>query len=66
MLKKLKEDPLYSNGSLSWKARVQLTSTKFTTEKSLQRLTKANGTRLHLIKMRQATSCTFTVGKNMK
>ena len=64
--RKLKEEPMQSNGSLSSKAPVQLSSTKSTTEKSFQWLTKANGTRSSLIEMRQATSCTFTVGKNMK
>ena len=57
---------MQSNGSLSWKVPVKLSSTKSTTEKSLHRQTKANETRLPLIEMRQATSCTFTVGKNMK
>ena len=57
---------MQSNGSLSWKMPVQLSSTKSTTEKSFQGLKKANGTRLPLIKMRQAASCIFTAGKNMK
>ena len=57
---------MQSNGSLSWKAPVQLSSTKSTTGKSFHRQTEANGTRLPLIEMRQATSCTFTTGKNMK
>ena len=57
---------MQSNGSLSWKMPVQLSSTKSTTEKYFHRQTKANGTRLPLIKMRQAASCIFTAGKNMK